>query len=61
MIPVTGASGRLRDFSQELQCRDVFQVPDGVGGRFSVLSPVGLLPAAILGIDVRSLLEARRR
>jgi glucose-6-phosphate isomerase len=32
-------------------------VPDGVGGRFSVLTPVGLLPAALLGIDVKGLLS----
>jgi glucose-6-phosphate isomerase len=31
-------------------------VPDGVGGRFSVLSPVGLFSAAMCGIDVESLL-----
>ncbi|MHC4915455.1 MAG: glucose-6-phosphate isomerase, partial [Planctomycetota bacterium] len=31
-------------------------VPDGVGGRFSVLSPVGLFPAAAMGIDARGLL-----
>ncbi len=34
-----------------------FEVPPGVGGRFSVLSPVGLLPAAIIGIDIEELLE----
>ena len=33
-----------------------FPVPDGVGGRFSVLCPVGLLPAACAGIDVRDFL-----
>ncbi len=33
-----------------------FEVPDGVGGRFSVLTPVGLVPAALLGIDIRGLL-----
>jgi glucose-6-phosphate isomerase len=33
-----------------------FELPDGVGGRFSVLSSVGLAPAALLGIDVRTLL-----
>ena len=33
-----------------------FIVPDGVGGRFSVLSPVGLLAAAVVGIDIRELL-----
>ena len=34
-----------------------FVVPDGVGGRFSVLSPVGLLSSALVGIDVRGLLK----
>jgi glucose-6-phosphate isomerase len=34
-----------------------FDVPEGVGGRFSVLTPVGLLPAACAGIDIRELLE----
>jgi glucose-6-phosphate isomerase len=32
-------------------------VPPNVGGRFSVLSPVGLLPAALIGIDVKALLQ----
>jgi glucose-6-phosphate isomerase len=31
-------------------------IPSNVGGRFSVLSPVGLLPAALIGIDVRGVL-----
>jgi glucose-6-phosphate isomerase len=31
-------------------------VPENVGGRFSVLSPVGLLPAAVCGVDPRALL-----
>jgi glucose-6-phosphate isomerase len=34
-----------------------FIVPDGVGGRFSQLCPVGLLPAAFCGIDIAGLLE----
>ena len=33
-----------------------FYVPDGVGGRFSELSPVGLLTAAVCGIDIKALL-----
>ncbi len=37
-----------------------FPVPEGVGGRFSVLSPVGLLPLALCGIDVGELLEGAR-
>jgi glucose-6-phosphate isomerase len=32
-------------------------VPEGVGGRFSVLSPVGLFSAALCGIDIRALLD----
>lgn len=32
------------------------EIPANVGGRFSVLSPVGILPAALIGIDVRALL-----
>ncbi|HEX5387915.1 MAG TPA: glucose-6-phosphate isomerase [Gemmatimonadales bacterium] len=35
-------------------------VPPGVGGRYSVLSPVGLLPAALVGIDIRALLDGAR-
>lgn len=35
-------------------------VPENVGGRFSVLTAVGLLPAAFLGIDVGELLEGAR-
>ena len=34
-----------------------FVIADNVGGRFSVLSPVGLLPIAVAGYDIRALLE----
>ena len=37
-----------------------FHIPDGVGGRFSELCPVGLLPAAVLGIDIRGLLAGAK-
>ena len=37
-----------------------YVIPDGVGGRFSELCPVGLLPAAVLGIDIRALLDGAR-
>jgi glucose-6-phosphate isomerase len=35
-------------------------IPANVGGRFSVLTPVGLLPAALIGIDVGGLLDGAR-
>lgn len=34
-----------------------FYIPDGVGGRFSEISPVGLFPAAVLGIDIKEMLK----
>ncbi|MGP0565056.1 MULTISPECIES: glucose-6-phosphate isomerase [unclassified Nitrospina] len=37
-----------------------FVIPDDVGGRYSVLTPVGLLPIAVAGIDIRKLLQGAR-
>ncbi|GAB5443883.1 MAG: glucose-6-phosphate isomerase [Fuerstiella sp.] len=56
IVPVTGDEGKLRDLSNAAGFQDVFSIPDGIGGRFSVLTPVGLLPAAIAGLDIRELL-----
>ena len=36
---------------------ELFYIPATVGGRFSELCPVGLLPAAVCGIDIRAMLE----
>ncbi|MDD3411625.1 MAG: glucose-6-phosphate isomerase, partial [Eubacteriales bacterium] len=36
---------------------ELFFIPPTVGGRFSELCPVGLLPAAVCGIDIRAMLE----
>ncbi|MEM6287544.1 MAG: glucose-6-phosphate isomerase [Bacteroidota bacterium] len=55
IVATTDASrGTLHDFAVEKGYRR-YVVPDGVGGRFSVLTPVGLLPIAASGVDVRSL------
>lgn len=37
-----------------------FYIPDGVGGRFSELCPVGLLPAAVVGIDIKAMLDGAK-
>lgn len=50
------AKGRLRKLGKELGV-PMLEVPENVGGRFSVLSPVGLFPAALMGIDIESLLD----
>ncbi|MFZ5829649.1 MAG: glucose-6-phosphate isomerase, partial [Planctomycetota bacterium] len=57
VVAITGEKGGLRELSKALGCRDVFAIPEGVGGRFSVLSPVGLLPGALLGLDIVGMLE----
>lgn len=49
--------GALRKLSEE-QGYTTFVVPDDVGGRFSVLSAVGLLPIAYAGIDVKAMLAS---
>ena len=61
VVPVTGKDGKLFDLASSLGCQDMFYVPDGVGGRFSILSPVGLLPAALLGLDIVKLLNGAKR
>ena len=48
-------SGALRPLAQKLGV-PALDIPPSVGGRFSVLTPVGTLPAALIGIDVKSLL-----
>jgi glucose-6-phosphate isomerase len=52
-------SGALRPIA-DAECLASLVVPDGVGGRFSVLSPVGLLPAALMGVDIDELLAGAR-
>jgi glucose-6-phosphate isomerase len=47
--------GALRPLADRLKV-PALDIPPNVGGRFSVLTPVGTLPAALIGIDVNSLL-----
>jgi len=51
--------GTLRKIADDADLR-CLEVPDGVGGRFTVLSAVGLFSAAMCGIDIDSLLEGAR-
>ena len=51
--------GVFRAFVDQTGCRNL-PLPSDVGGRYSVLSPSGLLSAAALGIDVKALLQGAR-
>jgi len=51
----------LFELARALGCEEIFPIPEGLGGRFSVLSAVGLLPGAIMGLDVLRLLELAGR
>jgi len=59
VITTDARAGLLRPVAEALKVPS-FVVPDGVGGRFSVLSPVGLFPAAMAGMDVGGLLAGAR-
>ena len=54
------ARGALRELAQREKIATL-AVPPDVGGRYSVLSPVGLLPAALVGVDIDALLSGARR
>ena len=47
--------GALRTLANN-QGYETFIVPDDVGGRYSVLTPVGLLPIAVSGVDIRQMM-----
>ncbi len=53
------ARGTLKKFSDEAGY-ETFVVPDDVGGRYSVLTAVGLLPIACAGIDIDAMMQGAR-
>ena len=55
-----GESGALRQMADE-EGWESFVIPADVGGRFSVLSPAGLLPMAVAGLDVMAMLRGAAR
>ena len=55
IVAITDARrGALRNLATQ-EGYATFVIPDDVGGRFSVLTPVGLLPIAVAGFDIRAL------
>lgn len=60
LIFITDPTQGLLRAIAEKEDIETFDVPAGVGGRFSVLSAVGLLPAALAGADIGGLLKGAR-
>lgn len=61
IVAITDASkGALRTLATQ-EGYKTFVIPDNVGGRFSVLTPVGLLPIAVAGFDIRALVNGAVR
>jgi glucose-6-phosphate isomerase len=58
VVPITGAAGKFRSLlhAEGYPDENILTIPDDVGGRFSVFTPVGLMPAAAMNLDVRALL-----
>lgn len=54
---ITDAGTPLADLDNKEKFRKVFLNPGDIGGRYSVLSYFGLVPAALIGIDIKALLE----
>ena len=55
IVAITDArKGALRTLATQ-EGYKTFVIPDNVGGRFSVLTPVGLLPIAVAGVNIREL------
>ncbi|MGC9331566.1 MAG: glucose-6-phosphate isomerase [Bacteroidales bacterium] len=60
IIAITDAKkGALRNLADELSLLS-YTVPDDVGGRYSVFTPVGLVPLAVAGVDVKALVEGAK-
>jgi len=57
IVAVTGSSGGALRSVAEKEGYTVFVIPEDIGGRYSVLTPAGLLPIALAGYDIRSFLD----
>ncbi|MFB6273127.1 MAG: bifunctional transaldolase/phosoglucose isomerase, partial [Salinibacter sp.] len=54
----TDPGSNLEEIGEERNFRAVFRAPSDVGGRYSALTPFGLVPAALMGLDLHRLLDA---
>jgi len=57
VVPITADGGGLANVAASLGCTNMFTIPEDVGDGGAVFTPLGLLPAAVVGIDVVRLLQ----
>ncbi|KAA6327803.1 Glucose-6-phosphate isomerase, partial [termite gut metagenome] len=60
IVAITDAKKGAARVTADKEGYKSFIIPDNVGGRFSVLTPVGLLPIAVAGFDIEKLVEGAR-
>jgi glucose-6-phosphate isomerase len=60
IVAVTDAKKGAARVTADKEGYRTFIIPDNVGGRFSVLTPVGLLPIAVAGFDIQQLVQGAR-
>ncbi len=60
IVAITDARKGAARVTADKEGYKTFVIPDNVGGRFSVLTPVGLLPIAVAGFDITALVEGAK-
>ncbi|MEO6834148.1 MAG: bifunctional transaldolase/phosoglucose isomerase, partial [Chitinophagaceae bacterium] len=60
-IAITDAGSPLVKMAEDFHFRRTFLNPPGIGGRYSVLSDFGLVPMALMGVDIRKLMDSAKQ
>ena len=57
VIITSSKNSPLHELAESKKNAEFYEIPEGIGGRYSTLTPVGLLPLGVAGIDINQLLE----
>jgi transaldolase/glucose-6-phosphate isomerase len=60
-VAITDPGTPLQNLATDRRFRAIFNAPEEVGGRYSALTVFGLVPAAVIGVDVKEVLARARR
>ncbi|MBD8037782.1 glucose-6-phosphate isomerase [Solibacillus sp. A46] len=60
IVTTDAEKGVLKGIADKAEYRQ-FVIPSNIGGRYSVLTPVGLLPVAVAGVDIRALMAGAKQ